>query len=146
VRSAIALALGWQLGRGSRLLGIGSMNSLAARAKQTGWRGEIHMVVDAQRNEFYLASYTLTDQTQHIKTPVHLVSWNEIQAAREKGEVLIGPDITRWFPEGNLLFPQASSSALLAAQEPDWTLPPPLEPVYLRPTQFVKALPPRTWD
>src|SRR6266404_4706107 len=58
IRSAIALAQGWQLAAGQhriKLLGISSAECLAAGAKAEGLQGSVYVVIDAQRNEFYLA-------------------------------------------------------------------------------------------
>ncbi len=60
IRGAIALAQGWQLGRGIKLLAIGSAECLAAQAREDKLFGPVHVVIDAQRNEFYLATYEIT--------------------------------------------------------------------------------------
>src|SRR5262249_43974130 len=59
IRVAISLAQGWQLARGIRLLGISSVECLVAGAADEGMIGKASCVVDAQRGEFYLASYEL---------------------------------------------------------------------------------------
>src|SRR4030095_14345365 len=53
IRSAIALAQGWQLARAIKLLAISSVECIAEEARLLGLRGRTHIVVDAQRNEFY---------------------------------------------------------------------------------------------
>src|SRR5438093_12137718 len=59
IRSAIALAQGWQLARGTKLIGISSVEGLAAQAQRERIFGRVNIVIDAQRNEFYLASYEI---------------------------------------------------------------------------------------
>ena len=60
IRLAIALAQGWQLARPVKLLGISSVECLAAQAQAEGIFGRVEVVIDAQRNEFYLAGYDLS--------------------------------------------------------------------------------------
>src|SRR5262245_21109267 len=52
IRSGIAIAQGWQLGRETRLLGISSVEVLASEAQQKQIFGEIKIAIDAQRREF----------------------------------------------------------------------------------------------
>jgi hypothetical protein len=52
---------------------------------------------------------------------------------------LIGPEVTRWFPGGRMIFPRAAALAELAARRSDFTPGEKLEPVYLRETNFMKA-------
>jgi tRNA threonylcarbamoyladenosine biosynthesis protein TsaB len=59
VRSAIAVAQGWQFARLVQLIGLSSVACLATRAQAQGIRGVVSCVVDAQRGEFYLASYAI---------------------------------------------------------------------------------------
>ena len=51
IRSAIALAQGWQLARRVRLAGVSTVQCMAAQAHALGWRGAIIIAIDAQRNE-----------------------------------------------------------------------------------------------
>src|SRR5262245_8115231 len=51
IRAAIAVAQGWQLAREIRLLGISSVDVLAAQAQAASLFGSVHIVIDAQRNE-----------------------------------------------------------------------------------------------
>ncbi len=60
IRAAIALAQGWQLARGVRLLAISSAECLAAQGQAEGLLGRVEVVIDAQRNEFYLAGYDIS--------------------------------------------------------------------------------------
>src|SRR5206468_746207 len=59
IRSAIALAQGWQLALGTRTLGVSSVEVLAAAAHLEKIRGRVNIVIDAQRNEYYLAGYEI---------------------------------------------------------------------------------------
>src|ERR1700733_5021068 len=56
IRAAIAIAQGWQLAREIKLLGISSVEAIAAQAQVDKKFGRVSVVVDAQRGEFYLAT------------------------------------------------------------------------------------------
>jgi tRNA threonylcarbamoyl adenosine modification protein YeaZ len=143
IRAAIALAQGWQLARGVRLLGVSSAEILAAQAQADGLRGWVNVVIDAQRNEFCLARYALAETGGREVEPLRLASLAEVQEHERAGELLIGPEVTRWFPAGRILFPRAATLGRLAAGRGDFVSGEKLEPIYLRETAFVKAPPPR---
>lgn len=145
IRSAIALAQGWQLARGIRLIGIRSVDCLIAQLEAIQHTGIAHLVIDAQRNEFYAVSYELTPRGARELAPLRLASFADLAARAQAGETLAGPDATRWFAEARDLYPAAAVLGRLAAARPDPVPGENLEPVYLRETQFVKA-PPRRWD
>jgi len=142
IRGAIALAQGWQIGRGVRTLGIGSVECLAAEAQRAGICGGLNIVIDAQRNEFYLARYELEAQEQRVIEPLRLASAAEIAALAEC-EKLVGPEIATKFPGGIDLYPSAATLGRLAAGRMDFVPAERLEPIYLREATFVKAPPPR---
>lgn len=142
IRVAIALAQGWQLARGVRLLGISSVDAIAAQAQAEGVRGPVTVVVDAQREELYVADYELTDKGGCEIEPLRLASVKEVQASCKAEAVVIGPEVMRWFPEGRIFFPRAEVLGRLAANRSDFLAGEKLEPIYLRATTFVKAKPP----
>ena len=55
IRLAISIAQGWQVARAVRLLGVSSVECLAAQARAEKLFGRVHILIDAQRHEFYLA-------------------------------------------------------------------------------------------
>src|SRR5437867_7358680 len=57
IRVAIAMAQGWQLARRVKLLGLSSMECIAAQAQADGFKGKASVLIDAQREEFYVAGY-----------------------------------------------------------------------------------------
>jgi len=142
VRAAISLAQGWQLACGVKLLGVSSAECLAARARTENILGRVNVVIDAQRSEFYLATYEITPDGWWEIAPLKILSQAEIQSRAEAGEILIGPEAARWFPGGRTIFPRAVALAELAARRSDFVPGEKLEPVYLRETNFVKS-PPR---
>ena len=146
IRSAIALAQGWELARPPetlKLLGISSMEALAVQAQIEGILGPIALIIDAQRNEFYLADYEITPEAFRPIVPLRLATFEEVQQRQAAGSRLAGPGAAKWFPGSRDLFPHAAAIGQLAATRSDFLPAEKLEPIYLRATTFVKAPPPR---
>jgi tRNA threonylcarbamoyladenosine biosynthesis protein TsaB len=143
VRAAIALAQGWRLGREVKLLGISSAECAAAQAQAEALTGRVHVVIDAQRDEFYLATYEINERERREIAPLKLAALHEVRALESAGEILVGPEIQRWFPAGRMIFPRAATLGKLALTRNDFVPGEKLEPVYLREARFVKAPPPR---
>jgi tRNA threonylcarbamoyladenosine biosynthesis protein TsaB len=142
IRTAIALAQGWQLARGVKLVGISSAECIAAEAQAAGITGQVMVVIDAQRGEFYLAGYELSPAGRRELEPLHLALSAEVQALRNAGVLCIGPEATPHFPNARLVFPRAGVLARLAIGRSDFVDGEQLEPIYLRETTFVKSPPP----
>jgi tRNA threonylcarbamoyladenosine biosynthesis protein TsaB len=123
IRIAIAIAQGWQLARGVKTAGVSSVDALL---RQAGPKACV--VIDAQRNEFYVAP------------PLRLATLDQINP----NEPIVGPEVTKWFPQGRIMFPEAHAIGVLAAEEQAFVPADKLEPIYLRQATFVKAPPPRT--
>lgn len=143
IRAGIAMAQGWQLAQEVKLLGISSVEAIAAQAQADGLRGAVSVVVDAQRGEFYLATWELSDAGRRESERLHIVSAEETRARADAGQCIIGPGVTRWFPSGKIIFPRAATLAKLALGRTDIVEGDALEPIYLRETTFVKAPAPR---
>ncbi|MGA2852798.1 MAG: tRNA (adenosine(37)-N6)-threonylcarbamoyltransferase complex dimerization subunit type 1 TsaB [Verrucomicrobiota bacterium] len=141
IRAAISLAQGWQLARGVKLLGVSSAETIAAQARAEKIPGRVNVVIDAQRNEFYLATYEITPDGWREIAPLKILSRAEVESRAAGGEILAGPEVTKWFPNGRLIFPRAVALAELVARRGDFTPGEKLEPIYLRETNFVKAAP-----
>src|SRR6478672_517114 len=60
IRASISLAQGWQVARGVHLVGLSSVEVLAATARERGMAGPVQVIIDAQRGEFYIAGYLLS--------------------------------------------------------------------------------------
>jgi len=133
IRAAIAVAQGWQLARSTRVLGVSSLESLAAQAQAEGLSGRVNLAVDAQRGEFYLATWELSAGHRRELAPLHLVAAAELTARQTAGEICAGPELAR------RLFPSAATVAALAARRTDFLPGEMLAPVYLRATSFAKA-------
>jgi tRNA threonylcarbamoyladenosine biosynthesis protein TsaB len=143
VRVALSIAQGWQLATDVKLLGIGSVECLAAQAQVEKMFGRVNVVIDAQRGEFYLATHDVSAGGLKEIEPLKIVTLAEVGSRARAGEILIGPEVMRWFPTGKILFPSAVILAALAARRADFSAGEKLEPVYLRETNFVKAPPGR---
>jgi tRNA threonylcarbamoyl adenosine modification protein YeaZ len=184
IRAAIALAQGWQLANDVQLLGVSSAECIAAQAQAEGVTGRVNVLIDAQRNEFYLAAYEIAKNAdfKSIETggagfvvpplggtpgeppeggttnpgiparfgkgwrevePLRLATMAEARERERAGEVLIGSEVTRWFPAGRIVFPRASTLGRMAPGRNDCIAAEKLEPIYLRQTTFAKAPPPR---
>jgi tRNA threonylcarbamoyladenosine biosynthesis protein TsaB len=133
IRAAIAVAQGWQLARPIKLLGISSADSLAAQGQAEGLAGRINLVIDAQRGEFYLATWEISKSERREIAPLKIVTAAEIAEREKSGEICAGPGLAR------ALFPTAATVAALAAGRGDFMAGEKLEPIYLRETTFVRA-------
>jgi tRNA threonylcarbamoyladenosine biosynthesis protein TsaB len=134
IRAAIAVAQGWQLARGVKLLGVSSMESLALQAQIEGMTGLVDLVVDAQRGEFYLARWEISRAARREIVPLKIIPRSEL--AGQKDVIRVGPEIDR------KLYPTATAVAQLASERTDFISGEKLEPIYLRETTFVKTSPP----
>jgi len=138
IRVALSIAQGWQLATGVKLLGIGSVDCLAAQAQAEKIFGRVNVVIDAQRGEFYLATFEISADGVKEIAPLKIVA-AEVGSRLHVGEIVIGPEVTQWFAAGKNLFPQAAMLAALAARRDNFTAREKLEPVYLRETNFLKV-------
>jgi tRNA threonylcarbamoyladenosine biosynthesis protein TsaB len=143
IRSAIAIAQGWQLARGVKSLGVSGVETIAAQAQAEKIFGRVNVVIDAQRGEFYLAAFEISaDGWQEIEK-LKISSLAEVQSCADRNEILAGPEVTKWFPKGLTIFPRATMLAKLAASRNDFVAGEKLEPIYLRETNFVKSVKPK---
>ncbi len=139
IRGAISLAQGWQLAKDIKLIGISSVECIAAQARHNKTFGNIAIAVDAQREEFYIGRYQI-DLTAYKETePLRIVPAHEARQLQEQGVIIIGPDAEAF--GGRQLFPEAASLGILAATKTHFISGENLEPIYLRETAFVKVKP-----
>jgi tRNA A37 threonylcarbamoyladenosine modification protein TsaB len=126
-----------------KLLGLSSVECVAAQAQAEKISGRVNVVIDAQRNEFYLAAYEISADGWREIEPLRILTRTEVESRAGAKEILIGPEVTRWFPNGRMVFPRAAMLGQLALNRNDFAAGDKLEPVYLRETNFVKAPPGR---
>ena len=137
IRAAIAVAQGWQLARGVKLLGISSAECLAAQAQAEKIFGRVNVVIDAQRGEFYLATWEISAAARAEIAPLKIVTAAEIAARKNAGEICAGPAAEP------VLFPSATMLVRLATGREDFLPGEQLVPIYLREVNFVKSPPSR---
>jgi len=143
IRMAISVVQGWHAALGTKLVAISSVDCLAAGAQADGRHGETDFIIDAQRNEFYLATYDISATGWRESASLRLVPAAQMAARLRAGRQVCGPDAARAFPGAHDCFPNAAILAKIAATRTDFLRPEQLEPIYLRPVSFVKAPPPR---
>jgi tRNA threonylcarbamoyladenosine biosynthesis protein TsaB len=143
IRSAISLAQGWQIARPVRVLGVSSVDCLAAQAQANGLFGRVNILIDAQRSEFYFAAFQVTEEGCHSIEVLRLATLEQARILCADGETLAGPDLLALFPKARVLHPAAAALGRLAANRSDFISADKLEPIYLREASFVKAPPPR---
>jgi tRNA threonylcarbamoyl adenosine modification protein YeaZ len=143
IRSAIAVAQGWQLATNLRLLGLSSVDALAHQAQTAGRQGRVHLIIDAQRDEFYAATYLVQPDSVQIESPLRLISAADADALVQKGGAMGDSELVKRWPQLHLLLPDAAAIGQLAAARTDFVPGDTLQPIYLRETNFVKAPPPR---
>lgn len=139
IRVAISIAQGWQLARNVKLLGVSSADVLAESARGHGWKGRGTCVIDAQRKEFYAATYDLGANPARIIETLHLETTQQVTERATRGETLFGPEES--LRGSRVVFPDALVLARWAAGRTDFLRGEQLEPIYLRETSFVKAPP-----
>ena len=142
VRSAIAVAQGWQLALGVKLLGLSSAEVLAATAHAAGITGHVMSVIDAQRREYYSACHEIDAHGWREAIALQLLPYVAIEKLPD-GFELISPNADCPFPRTRHVLPSAAELGRLAARRIDFVPGEKLEPIYLRETTFVKAPPPR---
>ncbi len=135
IRAALALAQGWQLARAVKLLGVSSVEVLAAQAQAKKIFGRLNVVIDAQRGEFYLSAWEISATARKEISPLKIALAVEIEALKTAGEICVGPEA------GKVIFPDSAMLAQLASLRADFVSGEKLEPIYLRETTFVKAPP-----
>lgn len=141
VRVGISIAQGWQIATGGKLLGVSSANAIAEQARNENIRGPVTCVIDAQRQEFYVATYELQEEQAHATQPLRIETLAQVHERATRGEVLIGPDALP--VSSRAVFPSALAIGEQARGRTDFVSGEKLEPIYLREPAFVKAPPPR---
>jgi len=140
IRGAISLAQGWQLAREVKLLAISSVECVAAQAQHQKVLGTIAIVVDAQREEFYLGKYAISLNGVEEIHPLRIVPMAEVKRLAEGGAIVIGPDSGAICSvTAGVVFPEAAMLGQLACTRTDFIAGEKLEPIYLREVSFKKV-------
>jgi len=139
IRAAIALAQGWQLAGSVLTIGVSSAECMAERARVAGMRGPAHVLIDAQRGEFYHAACLVHDPEAEVQ-PLRLIGMAEARAL-SKGPFLVEAALLKHFPGALTMGPDAANLGQLAGRRECFVTADRLEPIYLRTPAFVKAPP-----
>lgn len=143
IRVSIAIAQGLELGLGVKLLGVSSVDVLVWRAWLEGHHGDIAVLVDAQRGEFYAARYAVTQLGVESRRSLDILPRPEIERWVQEGARLLGPDLDQADLPIRPLFPEAGLAGVLATGSNAFVSGHELTPIYLRQPRFAKAPPPR---
>ena len=139
IRAAIAMAQGWQLARATKLIGINSVEAMVVEAQAQKIFGRVNVAIDAQRHEFYLAVFEITENEWKEIEPLKIVALAELQSRVQVNKIVIGPEVFKCFPNVQVILPRATRLAEIAAERNDFCAGEKLEPIYLRETNFVKS-------
>jgi tRNA threonylcarbamoyladenosine biosynthesis protein TsaB len=150
LRIALSTAKGLALASGKKMLGVGTLDGLAAQ--MFGARQLICPVLDARKNEIYCGLYRCNEQGIPQRQGDYLVLKPEELCERIKEPVILLGDGTTTYGDvfvehlGNLVtmapmgsyFPRASTIGLLAVDKwrsKEFLDPAAAEPIYIRPSE-----------
>lgn len=143
IRTAIAIAQGWQMACGVKLLGIASAEAVAAQAAgQQGVADPVFVGLEAQRGELFIAQYAISG----VKRPKLVRPFQRLSRAETNGHHLYRMDLPPGVVpvDGDIpITPGAQYLATLAADSAEFVSGSAVEPIYLRPVEFVKAPAPK---
>ena len=142
IRTAIAIAQGWQMARGVKLLGLASAEAVAAHAGQLGIANPVFVGLEVQRGELFVAEYDASVfERPRLVRPFQRMERAEI-GNHAVHRMDLPPDAEEI--DGEKPFgPAAAFLAMLAAHRTEFVAGSALEPFYLRPVAFVKAPAPK---
>lgn len=154
IRTAIALAQGWQIARGVKLLGVNSADAIARRINSPDgiqlrgpgapFSGVANIVCDAQRGEAYAARYQMGADAPQALGGFELLSLGEEERRRAAGEIFFKADLGPWRSGHEpVMLADARVVGQMAVERTDFVSGDQLEPLYLRRAEFVKAPAPK---
>lgn len=140
IRVALSIAQGWHAAQRLPIYPIATHHVIAQTMWDRGFRGRLTVGIDAQRSELYLARFELTDTGWTQSEPLHLIPATQLHQLEEH---IYGPDIAHLCPWAGVCFPSAEALFQLVNKTTPTMNPEQVSPIYLRPTSFRKAPPPR---
>lgn len=154
IRIAIAIAQGWELARGVKLLGIPSAESIARLIntpdgiallrRSTPFHGIVNIVFDAQRNQAYAIRYEIGVAEPQALGQFEILTRDDEIHRRDAGEIFVKADMGPWgLGKEIVMLSDARVIAGIAAQRTNFVSSDQLEPIYLRKAEFIKAPPPK---
>ena len=140
IRMSIALAQGWQLARPLELKGVTSADAMAHRAWQNGLRDQVTVAIDAQRGDYYVGEYAISEDGFKSTEALSIVPRAALTERILAGAKVLIPE-AQPLAGSVSLFPTAKDLAALITGKHGVSVTSTLEPVYFRPISFVKAPP-----
>jgi len=131
IRLAISVAQGWQLATGIPVMGVSSLEVMAAVAPSAE---DLLLAVDSQRNEYAVVEAG----GGRLTGMVRLVPRTALEDTIARGVRVAGPDLLPGLPGARVLHPTAEALVRLAEGR-SGTPAEQLTPIYLRETAFVKV-------
>lgn len=144
IRMAISIAQGWQLARQVKVIGISSIGCIARQLQAQKKTGIASILIDTRRKDFVKADYQIDTDKITLLRPLELVTLAEMEESPDPATRLAGPELDQVIPRAFSIYPDAATLCRVACQKTDFVDASQLEPILLRPTEFVKAPPPRT--
>ena len=151
IRSAISVAYAWHLANDAKMIGLSSARVMARRAFEQTGQTSLQTLIDAQRGECYYSQFHRTpDGATRELEPLAIMGPEQLASITQTRSCFVGDDVRRWFSEetfdqveGHDIVPDAGSLLMEASDLIVQSGQEKLEPIYLRPTSFVKAPPSR---
>ena len=140
VRSAIAIVKGWSLSFAIKMVGISSADAVAEEAMKSGIVGAFHVVIDAQRDEFYVADYESDGRVASLQNELRILTRHQISKLEAP---FTGPTLNALGLSGTEINPRARVVSQIAERRGEAASTADLVPIYLRETALIKAPPPR---
>ena len=139
VRTAIAMARGWQMARRIQVLGISSADAVAAEAGRSG-HAVVMVALDGQRGDLFAACYdTTSPDDPRLIEPFRSRTAAECAGGKGNAKLYWMDCMMPDAPSGTVSPPDAGVIARLAARRAEAASLSHLEPIYLRAAEFVKA-------
>jgi len=109
LRVGIATAKALAYAAGAEVLGVGTLDAIAARCPVTT-ASRLHVAIDAQRRQVFAAAYQPGDAGWEAAEPVHIVDQDRWLAGLEPGSLVTGPVLRKLaerVPPGVSIAPEA---------------------------------------
>lgn len=139
IRAALAVAEGWRLATGAGLVGCRSTLLVALGCRRLGRLGSVVIATDAQRGEYYWERFEVGAERVISSVPLRIGSREALMRDVGPGVRLVRTHEGILGSEAETVFPDAADLAVWARGVTGLEGETPMQPIYLRPTAFVKA-------
>lgn len=145
IRTAIAMAQGWQLGRDIPFAGLGTMDVLARQLIWEKVSGPALLAVPAQRHEFHVRECRIVQDRVASEGPLTLMTREALERRAREGRPVYGPGMPARLDGATDLYPSARALWQCACDWPAFPSDTVWQPIELRRAAFVKAPPAKRW-